>query len=363
MNSIILSPVGTSIFTKRDYPPEISIYSNYRTLSDIPSDRRGIIKAYIAETKNKLMQMSISEAKIRSAELNGIIQFYQNDLANAPDDTHYLLPSDTYIGSQACSIVQDYLLRYFSDVRILKISDLQTSDCDSFQYALSDLVSRVMLLKMSLRPDQRLIFNLTGGFKAILGFLQSLGMFYADETIYVFEFSNSLMRIPALPVKLEPYEYLLDHVAVFRRLDNNLPITELSYAKIPLILVLTLFGEPTLSAYGKIVWDSFRKRIYSAKLLDSISSKVVFSATFINSSLQLETDRYYPLNCKIDLLSKFTELKEKPNPASLDFKKLKTKHKISTHEFDAWADKDAKRVFCHYEGEKLILDCLDSGLH
>jgi hypothetical protein len=35
----------------------------------------------------------------------------------------------------------------------------------------------------------------------------------------------------------------------------------------------------------------------------------------------------------------------------------------STHEFDAWADADARRVFCHYENGALILDKLGKALH
>ncbi len=363
MNAIILSPVGTSSFTKGDYPREISQFSNARNLEDIPSDRRKIITGYISQTRELLQSLSLEEVKIRSAELNGIIQYYGNDLNNAPSDIHYLLPSDTFIGKQACLLIQEFLQRYFQDIRIMEIKDLQTSDCDTFQYALSELAGQIMYLKEILLPGQKLIFNLTGGFKAILGFLQSLGMFYADETVYVFEFSKSLLRIPALPVKLEPYEYLWNYASVFRRLDNSLPLESDTYHGIPSSLVLNLFGEPTLSAYGKIVWDSFRKNIYSQEMLDSISAKVVFSSEFNKSVSNLDSDRYYQLNCRIDQLCVYMEGIEKQQLKSMDLKKLRVSHKQSTHELDAWADQDAKRIFCHYENGNLILDTLAEALH
>ena len=363
MNSIILSPVGTSIFTKGKFPPEINKFSNCKNLEEIPSDRREEISSYIQEVKELLLSSSLEKVKERSAELNGIIRFYNDNLHNAEKDIHYLLPSDTYIGRSACEIVKSFLQNYVKDVRIMEIKDLQTYDCEGFQYALSDLVSQIMTIKEGLLSGQKLIFNLTGGFKSILCFLQSLGMFYADETVYVFEFSDSLLRIPALPVKLVPYDYLKGYITVFRRLHNGLSVTEEEYNKIPESLILKLYGEPTLSAYGKIVWDNFRKELYSEKLLDSISPKVKYSESFRKSTKNLEKDRFYNLNMRIDEVSCFMEKENKPNLASLDLKKLEIPKGISTHEFDAWADKDAKRVFCHFEKDTLVLDTLLEGLH
>ena len=48
----------------------------------------------------------------------------------------------------------------------------------------------------------------------------------------------------------------------------------------------------------------------------------------------------------------------------LDFKQIKGKAMSpSTHEIDAWSDKDAKRIFGHYEGDAFVLDKLNKGLH
>lgn len=362
MNSIILSPIGTSLFTKGAFPPQISRYSNCHRQEDIPDEHRDCVVSWVEQTKELFASLTPDEARIRSAEMNGIVQYYNGSLTDAGKDTHYLLPSDTYIGKEACKIVESYLANYCDDIRILEVKDIQTGDCASFQYALSDLTGRIMTIKEGILPGRKLIFNLTGGFKAILGFLQSLGMFYADETVYVFEFSESLMRIPPLPLKLEPYPYLLDFACEFRRLDKNLSVKEEVCAQIPASLVLNLFGEPTLSAYGKIVWDSFRKQIYSQKMLDSISEKISYSAQFKETTQNLNSEAYYNLNRRIDDLAVYLENNRKNMPKSLDLKSLKLAQGICTHEFDAWADRDAKRVFCHFEGDLLILDKLSKKL-
>jgi hypothetical protein len=42
-----------------------------------------------------------------------------------------------------------------------------------------------------------IVFNLTGGFKSIQGWMQTLGMFYADEIVYIFETGKELLPGPA----------------------------------------------------------------------------------------------------------------------------------------------------------------------
>ncbi|MBK8043622.1 MAG: hypothetical protein IPK21_13770 [Haliscomenobacter sp.] len=48
-----------------------------------------------------------------------------------------------------------------------------------------------------------IIFNLTGGFKSLQGYLNTIGMFYADRIVYIFESGQEVIAIPKLPVKLE----------------------------------------------------------------------------------------------------------------------------------------------------------------
>lgn len=70
------------------------------------------------------------------------------------------------------------------------------------------------------------------------------------------------------------------------------------------------------------------------------------------------------MNDKLDKLAVYLESDQTKPLKSLDLKPLKGNPKPpSTHEFDAWADRDAKRVYCHFEGETLILDRLDKALH
>jgi len=53
------------------------------------------------------------------------------------------------------------------------------------------------------RNGYRVIFNLTGGFKSVQGFLQSIASLYADEAVYVFETASELLRAPRMPLRLD----------------------------------------------------------------------------------------------------------------------------------------------------------------
>jgi CRISPR/Cas system-associated protein Csm6 len=66
----------------------------------------------------------------------------------------------------------------------------------------------------------KVVFNLTGGFKSTNGWLQTLGMFYAGEIVYIFESQSEMLRIPRIPVAIDTaaVQIFRDHLAFFRRL-------------------------------------------------------------------------------------------------------------------------------------------------
>ena len=63
----------------------------------------------------------------------------------------------------------------------------------------------------------------------------------------------------------------------------------------------------------------------------------------------------------LDDLARYLETGQ--DQRSFDFKPLKGVPLPPTHEMDAWADQDAKRIFGHYEGQVFVLDRLDKALH
>jgi hypothetical protein len=68
------------------------------------------------------------------------------------------------------------------------------------------------------------------------------------------------------------------------------------------------------------------------------------------------------VNERIDDLARFLE--KGVSLARLDFKALAGNPvPPSTHEMDAWANQDAKRIFGHWEEAVFVLDRLGEALH
>ena len=207
-------------------------------------------------------------------------------------------------------------------------------------------------------PGNNVVFNLSGGFKAEAGFLQVLGMVYADETIYTFERSDELLRIPQFPIRIVAREKIERDLRDVRRGFYNLAVTEKSQS----LLWDTVDDEAALSPWGTMIFNAHKADIYEKAILDTISDNVMFGPQFRASCEGLSAERIRQINTQIDHLCRERETKQKLS--GLDYKSLRNATpQGSTHEFDAWHDGDAKRVFCHEENGVVILDRLDKALH
>lgn len=360
----ILSPCGTSILTNSATNNEralITKYGNVKDKNEIPQEDLKALESLIGNISKRLPNENKINAKKLSAELNAVIRL----IDEAPDGIyqHELLCTDTWLGGETANLVKVWLEKEKQSVHIRKQSDLQTQNLDAFHIALSDIVKWCdEELKNWRGSGYKIIFNLTGGFKSVQGFLQTLAMFYADEAVYIFESGTELLRIPKLPVKMVSADYIRDNLSTFRRLSVNLPVQEI--VNMPETFLLRSGKDITLSAWGELVWNQHKREIYIEELYVSPSSLIQYGDDFKKTTAKLEKDRLYQINSKIDDLARYLETQGQTHQASLDLKKLKTQIGKSTHELDAWADKDAKRIFGHFqEGSIFMLDKLDSGLH
>ena len=363
----VVSPCGTSLLTNQaddDLRKLISRHANVKTKDAVPEAERATIEALIADIGEKISGASYEQAAKMSAELNGIIQLYGGG-AFGKGDCHFLLSTDTWLGEETAKLVQQWLTIHAPGmtVEIHRQRDLQTEDLTSFQLALSELVA---LFENTLpgysRSGYEIVFNLTGGFKGVQGFLQSIAHFFADETVYIFERSSELMRIPKLPVRLDAEGLVEKYLPFFRNLAMGL-VVEVPDPELEIFL-LTLDGKSTFSSWGELVWGHTKRSIYKKALLPSPRpEKIRYSKQFEKDVNALPPDRIALVNERIDDLNRHLDDGE-CNLASLDFKPLKGKAMApATHEMDAWSDQDAKRLYGHFEGACFVLDRLDKGLH
>jgi putative CRISPR-associated protein (TIGR02619 family) len=370
-SNLIISTCGTSVLTNLADGADRKLvfdHANARSSDDVPVDARNRLTGLIDTAKTKLIAADVRATKRASAELNGILSLADDRTPLSARDVHILIHTDTWLGAAAAEVIESKLTSFGVTPQLHRVASLNTDSRADFDDGLRNLVKWAADTLPGYREARhRVIFNLVGGFKSVQGFMQTLGMFHADETVYIFETGSELLRIPRLPVDLDnaARRVMTDHASAFRRLDILGPQSADAIADaIPESLLYHLNEEIELSPWGKLLWNAFKPNLYSQRLLDCPSPRMRFSDKFESDSSNLPKDRYVILNERIDDLMRFHEDPDAPNPKRLDVKKLKASPKPpSTHEADAWADADCRRVFFHYENDTLVVDRLDKALH
>lgn len=364
----IVSPCGTSLLTNvadREKRKLVTKYANEKNKDKIPTDDRDKLKNLIKEVSQQIDKANYKQAAEMSAELNCIIQIYDGFIPTNNHDYHLLLSTDTWLGKETAKLVEKWLKiqNPIMTIEMYRQPDLQTGEIVTFQSSLSELVKKFYdeLPDLS-KTGYKIIFNLTGGFKSVQGFLQTIANLLADEVVYIFERSSELMRIPRLPIKIVVTEIIKENIAFFRNISIGVsyPVPK----NIPETLLLTIDEETALSPWGDIIWEESKLQIYKEELLLSpMPEKIKYGEKFEKEVQKLPKDRKKIINCRIDQLNKYF-FNTKDNPASLDFKQLKGTPKLpSTHEIDAWSDKDAQRIYGHFDKKCFVLDALARGLH
>ncbi|MEG4505006.1 putative CRISPR-associated protein [Microcoleus sp. F6_B4] len=283
MARLVISTVGTSVLTNQidpeiddNYYERLQQTANY-TDNEIQDDPR--IKQIISELKERAEQELYSNDtdKIRkaSAELNGIYGLYNEQIEQGISDeqgipdTHLLVTTDTAQGRVSAEVVESFLKsKGLTNISTHAQPGLSTASSDIFVEGMAKLFP-FMRENIKKYKDCRydICFNLVGGFKALQGYFNTIGMFDADEIIYVFEGSNEVIKIPKLPVKVdvekvEPYKVQLAMMDV-----GEIHTSWEEAKKLPQDWVLVDGNEMTLSIWGQLIWNQCKEEIMSGELL------------------------------------------------------------------------------------------------
>ena len=365
MMQITVSTCGTSIFTNG------TAYDDVKFLRDNANKKESEYSAgelkkiddIIAEKLAKLTAASPDEVHTLSAELNGFISFYGRgaELDEARQNIHYLIHTDTYQGVKAAELIHAWGRHNGINMQPVKIDDLNTGSVEEFRLGVNNLVEWCAWTLPGYRSQgYRVIFNLVGGFKSLQGYMQTLGMFYADETVYIFETGGELLRIPKMPVDFSANakQAVIENSLVFRRMQReSIPRSECT--GIPETLLDIIDGKCTMSAWGKIIWDETQRGLYSS-ILPPVSDKIIITRRAQRAVPPNKTEDF---NEAIDKLSHYIDSGMKDSVNGCHFRQLSANPvPPSTHEFDLWTDMGGWRGFCHFEGDKLIIDNTDMGL-
>ncbi|WAM33917.1 putative CRISPR-associated protein [Caldicellulosiruptor morganii] len=358
----------TNLKKDLNFIEDIYSYSNY-TENEFSVEKKKIFDEFLNAVEEQLLKSDITKIKKVSAELNALMEFYKiNSLKDLPKtDMYCFLHTDTYLGKNIAKILENVFKKNgIGNVFIETSSYLRTSDFEKFSFSLSELAKKLAeTLKEYKSNGYKIIFNLTGGFKSINSFLQTVASLYADESIYIFETSNSLLRIPKLPVKVDDTIFI-EHFDLFRMLDlgiYNERIKKEIY-KLPEILYLEIDGDFIISAWGTLVWQEVKENTYKERLNNPISDKIRISDYLKKQFEDLNPFERLQLNKKIDDFEKAVATNFGYNPSSLRFHELEGKiSKIYKYEFYPFDGDDSRRLYIREDEDGIyILDKIDKHL-
>jgi putative CRISPR-associated protein (TIGR02619 family) len=211
--------------------PELRRFQEHGSVWDEDTEQlRGEISA-------RLKRYDLASAAGRvtaSAELNSLHRLGLNE-----NDEVVLLATDTADGRACAETLSQIIQQQWRGTRTVveRIMGLQVRDAETLrQVGLPRLVKA--LLRYVEDPQRRygggLVLNPTGGFKGVVPFLTVIGMLYQIPTVYVFEFSEALIRLPALPIGFDLQLFLRARpaVAALRQAGGVIPVEQF-YARIP----------------------------------------------------------------------------------------------------------------------------------
>jgi putative CRISPR-associated protein (TIGR02619 family) len=352
---LLLSTCGTSLLTngagtdERAWLTKIAndVEVDAARLTPIVEGRRECLKAADAPTRRKM-----------SAELNGIGAVL--DRYKPRQLFHLLVHTDTALGKATAELVQDVLGNQTS---LVSASGLRTNDLASFRAALADLTKQLDAFVRSYREQGWfVVFNLTGGFKPLSGYLQTLAMISADRCVFLFE-GMPLMEIPRLPVRLSEIDELREHAALFRRLAVGYTVRTDDAKGAPDSLLMEVDGEVTTSVLGDVAWARHRSALFAEKPLPPLSNKVRVADAVQKVFARLEAAQKVQVNEAFDEFSAYVDHGRRL-PKSRTFKKLQGDPvQGSTHELYAWSAGATGRLVGHYDASGVfVFDCLTGHL-
>jgi putative CRISPR-associated protein (TIGR02619 family) len=277
MRRVVISTIGTSLLTnqiKRAEESEKDWYNHLRDAANLTLENTSKeVKSIIDTLKNraiaKLEKISIPQIRLSSAELNGIYGLYKEKIQDGKQDIHWLISTDTAQGKATAEIVKEFLRKQgLFNTEIYTPPGLSTATTQEFSEGIDNLIVWLRQEISPLKDSYKICFNLVGSFKSLQGYMNTIGMFYSDEIIYIFEGKEShLITIPRLPIKVD--ESQIEKYAVqFALMAEGAGLSLSEVAGIPESLIGDCDDKKVLSTWGNLIWDECKNNLLSKDLLD-----------------------------------------------------------------------------------------------
>lgn len=307
MRRLVISTVGTSLLTNeinerkdhKNWIPDLNKTANWtqekiENSSDYSHVLSKIIQPLRSRVENKLNNSNILQIREMSAELNGIYGLYDEKIEDAIPDTHILITTDTAQGKATSQIIELFLKSKGIENTIPLIqSELSLANTAVFTESMAKLIPVMLEMLQKYKDDKyQICFNLVGGFKAFQGYFNTIGMFYANEIIYVFEGSNEVVKIPKLPISID----------INKVEEYKVPLAMMEFGAIPSLWeeakkvseeseewVLTSDKEMILSTWGQLIWNQCKDDLLVQDLFNF--PRINYANSFIDDYRKIRSNQ------------------------------------------------------------------------
>lgn len=307
---LIVSTVGTSLLTQQVTTAERSLIT--RSANDTEHECLQDIKTLVFD----LLQRGLTErnsgdpGRIRraSAELNGLIKLNRDRFPLPEHDVHFLVATDTFQGRVTANALKDFLEQQCNSIAYVYVPEkLSTIDGQHF----SDGVKNLLKYFEGERPIEgyrqagyEIVFNLSGGFKSLQGFLNTIGQFYADRIIYIFEsLSGELIQIPRLPLSID-MTCFKNNPTAFALLAAGKVYPETDFPIVPECLLDEVDGHVILSLWGELMWNKVKTEVFQHELLSfpRLTYNKSFERDFRDTNVPLDRVRLQEALAKVSVI-------------------------------------------------------------
>lgn len=272
MKKLIVSTVGTSLLTRT---PDITkeeqclliTYANCRE-QESSDEILALVSRLQLKALEQLESRSLAEIRKASAELNGLIGLNDGKIPSNQQDMHILVSTDTVQGMATANTIKEYLCKCGCSAMVIIPKNLSTQDECHFSEGIKELLIWCDEVIPKYKEDgYEIVFNLTGGFKSLQGYMNTIGMFYADRMVYIFESPESkLIEIPRLPVKLDN-EVFRKNITDLLLLSVGLEYKAELFPDIAESLLDQIGGYVILSLWGMLVWNKIKHELLAENLI------------------------------------------------------------------------------------------------
>jgi len=266
----VLITVGISVLSNVLDQSESALgrqLSKAANLLSLDHDLEQQVDALAERALERLKQGDTQENRRLSAELNGLYGIYGDVLPDNTADFHYLIATDTALGKKAAEVIRDFLRVVKFNVDIYVPKGLSTANPLVFSSGIKDLIRWCEEIIPGYRDkNYHVVFNLTGAFKSLQGHLSIMGMFYADEIVYIFEAGSQLLRIPRLPLQIDTGALCKYRAELAMMAQGHVfPLERVN--GIPDGLLETDEQSATLSSWGELVWQRTKEQLLGEELI------------------------------------------------------------------------------------------------